>query len=318
MVLVGAEGTGKTSVARVTLRRAVGRRLVTVTLDPLCRTEAGLSTTIGAALGLFHVERFEDVERALAGRRRLVLLDGLEQAFLRTPDGINHVRRLLQLIAATRDRICWVVSVAHPTARLLEKLCNLKSWFTDCIDFPPLDGHTLSLVIENRCRLSGFEARYPAPNRQERRRLGRFGGGLRRLGESERRRAFYDALTDAAGGNIRDALTLWINTISRVDGAVVTLGHVTDQPLDWFDQLSRDAHRVAAALVLCGTLSSEEGVEVMRWPTDRVEAALAALHGAQIIERDDDARYQVWAPAWRRVTEQLEARRNLIPPEASS
>ena len=163
VLLVGAEGSGKTSVARVTLRRVVGRRLVTVGLDASARTESGLSSTIGAALGVFDVRRFSDIERALAGERRIVLLDGLEHAFVRTSGGLAHIRGLLQLIAATRDSICWVISVADPTARLLDRLCELRSWFTDHVDFPPLSAETLASIIETRCRLSGFKARYPNP-----------------------------------------------------------------------------------------------------------------------------------------------------------
>jgi hypothetical protein len=135
--------------------------------------------------------------------------------------------------------------------------------------------------------------------------------------DAERRRSFYENLASASGGNVRDALALWINAVTHVDGDVVNLSNIIEPSMAWFDQLGRDAHRVAAAVTVCGTLSAAEGVDVMHWPSARVDAALAALHGAHVIVLCGEDRYQLWPPASRRVTALLEERRRLIPMEES-
>ncbi|MEZ4268306.1 MAG: cation:proton antiporter [Myxococcota bacterium] len=308
MLVTGAEGSGKTSIVRMTLKRVTGGPIVTVAVDALARTEAGFAGAIGAAMDAYEVNDWATVEELLAARQPVMLLDGVEHAFTRTAAGLAHFRRLLRLIAGTRHHVCWVVVMAEPTARLLDEILGLRSWFTDHIHFPQVDGPTLEEVIQARCGLSGFRVDVPTPRKGA---LGRL--LFRGRAPAERRAAFYADLARASGGNIRDALALWLNSVERVEGDTVHLRSVAPLDVSWFDGLGRDAWHVLSLAMLSGTVSEAEIAEALRWSETRALGAISFLESAHLLVAiRDEGRFRVWPPVWRHVWEQLHARSLLL------
>jgi Kef-type K+ transport system membrane component KefB len=308
MLVTGAEGSGKTSIVRMTLKRAAGRPIITVAIDALARTEAGFAGAIGAAMDAYEVKDWETVEELLAARRPVLLLDGVEHAFTRTAAGLSHFRRLLRLIAATRSHVCWVVVIAEPTARLLDEILGLRSWFTDHVHFPRVDGPTLDEVIQARCSLSGFRVSCPPTRKSTLRRV-----LFRSRAPAERRAAFYADLAQASGGNIRDALALWLNAVERVEGDTVHLAPIAPLDVSWFDGLGRDAWHVLSVSMLSGTVAEAEVAEALHWTKARALAAISFLETAHLLVAiRDQGRFRVWPPVWRHVWEQLYARNLLL------
>lgn len=308
MLVTGAEGSGKTSIVRTTLKRAAGRPIITVAVDALARTEAGFAGAIGAAMDAYEVKDWDTVETLLSTRRPVILLDGVEHAFTRTAAGLAHFRRLLRLIAATRGHVCWVVVIAEPTARLLDEILGLRSWFTDHVHFPRVDGPILDEVIQARCSLSGFRVACPPTRKGAVSRM-----LLRSRAPAERRVAFYADLARASGGNIRDALSLWLNAVQRVEGDTVYLAPITPLDVSWFDGLGRDAWHVLAVSMLSGTIVEAEAAEALRWTETRALAAISFLETAHLLVAiGDEGRVRVWPPVWRHVWEQLHARNLLL------
>jgi len=308
----GAAGSGKTSMARVALKSLAGRHLVDVPLDADHRTEATLSEALVAHSGRRDAHTFDAVSKALsAGGRQVIILDGLEQLFVRTAGGLRLIRGLLHVIAATRDTVLWVVSVDEPTARLLEPLCDLPGYFTDHVTLSPQGAEALGSLIEARCRLSGFDVVWPPEAPGERRWWRRLTGRAPMAGEQRRR--FLRRLAQESGGNIRDALTLFVNAIEEIGQEEIRLAPLTAPSLSWFDQLGRDAHRLLAACVVCGALNPREAREVLLLPEERVAAACARLVGTGLLvpSGGDAGRLALRPHTWRRIVDLL-VERNLI------
>ncbi|MFT7579165.1 MAG: Kef-type K+ transport system membrane component KefB [Myxococcota bacterium] len=309
ILIRGAAGSGKTSMARVTLRTLEGRRLVDVVLTPDHRHEGALCEAIGTHADHFEARTFKALESALkSGPRRVLLLDGFEQLFVRSPESLRVVRGLLGLVAATREKVLWVISIDEPTACLLEPLCDLPAYFTDHLALRPLAAGELGQLLEARARLAGFDVQWPDDprGRSLSKRISR-----RPATESDQRKRFLAQLELASGGNIRDALTLFINAIDEVNTECIRLRPIQTQNFAWFDQLGRDAHRLLATIIVSGSLSEREATMALLWPIDRLRAAKARLSGAQLVVSVGNARFKVRPYAWRRVTAALESRNQL-------
>jgi Kef-type K+ transport system membrane component KefB len=308
MLVTGAEGSGKTSIVRMTLKRVAPHPIVTVAIDALARTEAGFAGAIGAAMDAYDLKTWSDLHTLLTQRRPILLLDGVEHAFTRTAGGLAHFRELLRLIATTRHNVCWVVVIAEPTARLLDEILGLRSWFTDHIHFPRVDGPTLDEVIQARCSISGFRVDCPP---QKRRRVADL--LFAASAPARRREAFYADLARASGGNIRDALALWLNAVERVEGDTVHLAPIAPMDLSWFDGLGRDAWHVLALSMLSGTVAVREAADALRWTEARARSAMAFLESAHLlVTTREEGRFRVWPPVWRHVWEQLHRRSLLL------
>lgn len=321
VLLTGDSGSGKTSVAHVVLRELSGRRLSEVKLHPFERNESGFCATVGAEAGCFDARTFDALASALTSRpeRTTILLDGLEQIFERTPEGLAHMRGVLGLIMRTRDSVCWVAAMNSPTARLLEHLCDIKAYFTDWIAFNPRSGEEIVCLIEARARLAGFAIEWPQAT------VHNFWDRLRpsiwQRDDEARRRRFAKRLSQVAAGNVRDGIAVFVNAVDTVEEEVVRLQEVRAPALSWFSRIGRDPQRVLALTVLTGSISVDEANVALRWPSHRLDASMSRLIGAQLLVRAEQApgdepgaRWQVRGAVWRRVCELLAENNLLIDP----
>lgn len=311
VLLKGAAGSGKTSVAHVVLRRLTERRLIELRLGPVERNETGFCASLGAESGAFEARTFEQLTRHLRSDRRVVLLDGFEQIFERTLSGLRHVRAVLKLVANTQESVCWVISINTPTARLLSRICDLRAFFTDEIFFGPLGHEDVFEVIDARCRLSGFNIGWPDGRDNQASMLHRM---FQPRDDEARRRRYCQRVAEAAHGNIRNALTLVVNGIERVEDETIFLAHVPTPRIPWFEQLGRDAHRVLALVVLTGSTAREEARSSIRWAPERLDAALSRLTngGALVPMVDHPERWELRPGIWPSVVRELEARNILM------
>ncbi|MEC8022439.1 MAG: cation:proton antiporter [Myxococcota bacterium] len=306
MLLSGPEGSGKSSVAQATLRGMLETDVVRVELGLGSRTEAELSRIIGTSIGAFGVGDFSALEAAILKQpKRVFLLDPFEELFSRTPAGLNHVRRVLELIENTRHAVCWVVCINGSARYLLDRMCHFSHAFTDRIVFVRKSGSELAEIMENRAQLAGFQVEYPSPRTAWSWLAGALRTGFR---TSELRRySFYRELARASGGNIADATNLWIRSIEGIDGDIVHVRNIGVPSLAWFGQLGRDAHRLLALAVVAGGVTRSEAREALRWSDDRLAPQWSLLHATGLfrpMESEPD-RFEVWPCSWRTVVERL-------------
>jgi len=308
----GDSGSGKTSMARVTLRQVAGRRLIDLTLGPEHRTETALCEAIGSQIKSPGTRTFRALERALGTSDRVILLDGLEQIFVRHASGVALMRSLLALIAATRGTTFWVGTIQEPAARLLEHLTDIPAFFTDHVRLEPQTATQLGTLLETRCRLSGFDIVWPeTPEGSESFLRAMF--RRRRPTTDELRGRFLTRLVRLSGGSIRDTLNLFINAIEDVGIDNVRPDHPRTPSLGWFDQLGRDAHRLLAAVIISGTLTAQEAREALLFSPGRIAAARALLLGAGlVVPVGEGDRVRVLPYAWRRARDLLLARNELV------
>jgi Kef-type K+ transport system membrane component KefB len=316
MLLTGSAGSGKTSVAHVVMRRLTERRLIEAHLGPIERTETGFCSSLGAEAGAFEARTFDQLTEHLLEERRTILLDGFEEIFERTSDGVAHIRKVLKLVALTRGMVCWIVAVNTPTARLLTRLCELRAFFTDEIAFGPLDAEDIYEVIDARCRLSGFQIGWPEGRDAQ-------ASFLQRIfpprDDDARRRRYCERVAENSDGNIRNALTLVVNGVVHVDNETIELEHATPPRVTWFEQLGRDCHRILALVVLTGTTGREEALRSLRWAPERLDASISRLvnTGALIPMREQPERLRLRSGVWVSVVQELEGRNLLIEGEDS-
>jgi len=330
VLVVGDAGSGKTSLARAALGRTApaeadaapgdeteaGRfGLAEVSLRPIDRDEVALCASLGAEVGIYGARRFEDLRDALlvGPRGRLLLLDGLEFALERTPEGLDFMRSLLDVIRATRHRHLWAASITTPAARWLERAVSLDGAFTDRVELPPRGPREIEELLEGRCRLAGMTVAYPHEERPDRGRL--WGRVLRlwRTGQHEdRRRRFYRRLVRVTRGNPRDAMARWVQAVEAVEGEVVRMGPIPARELTWFGQLGADAHRVLALAVVTGAVDVLTATRTLRWSSSRVRAALGLLEGVGILVPFGEGQLRVRPAVWGPVVDLLAAR-NLLP-----
>jgi Kef-type K+ transport system membrane component KefB len=204
-------------------------------------------------------------------RRMLIVVENTERLFRRNHDGVVRVRRFLELVAATSDHLLWVVLIAEPAVQVLDSALELRARFPAPLRVPPMSPDQLEQVLDSRHRLSGYTLRLEpgAPS---------LAGWLRSPGSAWRlsrghEAATYERLAQLSGGNVRQALRLWLTAahIDPDDPATVVLGPLPAEPSPLLDDLPLSSDVLLAALMLHGPLS---------------RADLLALHGQHSLDLD--------------------------------
>lgn len=202
----------------------------------------------------------------------MIVVENAERLFRRTPDGLVRVRRFLDLIAATSDQVLWVVLMAEPAVAVLDPALELRARFPTTLQVSGMVAEQLAAVLDSRHRLSGYALRLEpgVPTLSELIRE-----PLRARLWRSREDSAYERLARLSGGNVRQALRLWLTAAHSDpdDPGVVVVGPLPDHPTPLLDELPLSSRVLLAALMLHGPLR---------------RADLVDLHGAHALDLDDE------------------------------
>jgi hypothetical protein len=203
----------------------------------------------------------------------LIVVENSERLFRRTHEGLECMRRFLELVAGTSDHVVWVVLMAEPAVQVLDAALELRARFPAPLWVPPMRADELAQVLDCRHRLSGYALRLEpgAPS---------LAGWVRGPGTAWRlwRRhedATYERLAQLSGGNVRQALRLWLAAAHTDpnDAASVVIGPLPADACPLLDELPLSSRVLLASLLLHGPLP----------PTD-----LRAIYGQHALDLDGE------------------------------
>ncbi|PRQ03925.1 cation:proton antiporter domain-containing protein [Enhygromyxa salina] len=274
ILVYGDRGVGKRTLVRQLLQ-SVGPHVSVhwLRLSPALEREAELVRGLAPLLGVGDADPAADLSSlqqqvlaltstrlshgpehdARAQPRPMLVIENAERLFRRTGAGLERVRRFLDLVAATSDQVLWVVLIAEPAVPVLDAALELRARFEPAVRVPAMDAAQLAAVLDGRHRLSGYPLRIDAgmPSLTEWVRGPQTAWRLRRGLEQ----AAYERLAQLSGGNVRQALRLWL-AAARVDprdGSVV-VGPLPGYPCPLLADLPVSSRVLLAALMLHGPL----------------------------------------------------------------
>jgi hypothetical protein len=193
----------------------------------------------------------------------VIVIDDLELWWERRPGGLAALDELLDLVAATGDRVGFVLAGGASAIRVLGALRPLSSVIHEHLACRALTARELERVVLSRHESTGLRLK-----------LGNRTGDA--LGTWRRARLF-DAHFDYSGGNVGHALRAWVAHIDAFADDVVAIR--VPQPLDWdaIDDLAPEHVAVLIELVLHKHADAEKLARVTGEPAPAMRAALAEL-----------------------------------------
>jgi len=281
-LIVGARGSGKTSLLNCAaagvfageqiVRGAVKDRLI----------EPG--DVHGFLRGLLELEPGADLLQALAGERRVILLEEFERCFLRAVGGIRALTEFLRLIQGSARTTLWVVVINDAAFRYLDAMIQLGQRFSHRINAMAVERQALVAAILQRHHVSALRLQFaPPPAKQSQVQTVRRSLGLERSAEE----AFFDALYRQSEGIFRSGFELWLDSIERVEGGVVHMRQPLDpdyRPLE-AELTAADLHMLKAILQH-GSLSAERLALILSGSPAEHGLRLDRLQDLEIVEPD--------------------------------
>lgn len=292
VLIHGEEGSGKTSFVDHALRKVksqirydVVKRHFTHSVE----NESQLATNLAELLLGIDVDkedagiggaldRLRSRMRNATTPRRIVVVEGLHNFFLRTLDGFDALRKFLLLVQETSDTFFWIVTINTDSYHYLEHLFTPAHYFSTLIPLVPQEQDSLRAIIEARHHVSGLKLRFSehTGSSRARRRLPALLPTQRR--EEMLEEQFFIDLADFSQGNIILALYYWLRALQPVEDEEA-LDVIPIEPLDtaFINELDPQHLLALGAVITHGGLTLSEYARVSRRSLDDARGILTHL-----------------------------------------
>ena len=281
IILTGQRGSGKTSLLNCLTEQMAEHNLTRGEFGERLLTADDMDRFLRDLLAL---EEGDLVEQILEGERGLVVLEEMERTFLRKVEGYSAIRRLQNIIAATSQKILWVMAINEVSYNFLCRSVDLAPGFTHRIKTAVASLEDLQSAIMVRHELSGlrlrFRSRFERPSRLRdlRRKLSR---------EKEPEALFFERLAKQSKGVYRTALEVWLGHIEACEGGILYMRQVREPSLDGvLGELDNEDLFTLVAILQHGSLTTPEHALVFSRKAASSQAQLEELIGRELIEQD--------------------------------
>lgn len=274
-LVVARSGYGKTTFLSYVLRALRdGVRADLVTVVRRASSADDVAGALASALGIAPVADVETlVERLRSGPRRVVAVDDAHLWFLRGASRLEAWQTFDAIVERTRERVFWIVAVAHYPWEVIAWTIGGKSSFRSVVALRPWTEHEIGELIERRNEASGLAITYDdllvdelgITASDERTRLASTAQDYKRL------------VWDYAEGSPLVALHVWSRSlVPRGEGSIAVRLFARPDAA-WLEQLDESTRFVLAALVWHEELTTAEVHDVLRLPFRACESGMNEL-----------------------------------------
>jgi hypothetical protein len=280
MLVVGARGSGKTSL--LNCASDIAFTGVPVVRGQFCQRVLNDEQMFQFLRELFGISSGKDVAAFLNQGRRVAVIEEFERTFLRCMNGFGALRSFLRLVTATSSSTLWILSMNQASFGYLDAVLGLGRNCSHRINAMAVSRQQMMEAILQRHTLSGLRLQFaPAPAGDPRvKRLRRFFGL-----ELTPQQMFFDALYRQSEGLFRSAFELWLESIERIEGAVVHMLQPLDPSYNHLEaELKPDDLFALQAILQHASLTPEELADVFSIGIEEARSRLERLHALEILE----------------------------------
>lgn len=146
--------------------------------------------------------------------RQIIVIENLQNLFLRTVNGFKTLQTLFELISRTNKNIFWVTTCTLYSWEYLSKTINIQDYFSYEIPLDILDDKQIINIIMKRHRVSGYDLHFLPSDIDIKQ------PSFRKMSEEEQQQAlkekYFSKLNKIIRSNISLAQLFWLRSISNL------------------------------------------------------------------------------------------------------
>ncbi|MEO9804767.1 MAG: hypothetical protein ABJF04_16040 [Reichenbachiella sp.] len=213
----------------------------------------------------FQNDTFENLDEFVDclhdGSKKIIVLENLQNLYLRKVGGFAALQLLFQLITRTNKSVFWVTTTTAYTWSYLSKTINIGDFFSYSIVLDALTSEQIVNLIWKRNKISGFNIRFELTEKHWRDK--KFCALEDVDQQSQLKTEFFSELNKFAKSNVSLALIFWLLSTQDLDENTITIGSFKKPDLNFMTTLSMDKVYVLHALILHDGLSELQLSEVL-------------------------------------------------------
>ena len=233
------------------------------------------------------MKNLDQVETFLKnGSKRIVIIEDLQNLYLRKVGGFTTLQLMFQLMAKTHHQVFWIMTTTIYAWQYLDKTIHISEYFSYIIAMKELTHEQVKNIIWKRNRISGFNILFDAD--KERLNDKKFS----KLNEDEQqqllKKEFFSSLINFARSNVSLALIYWLLSTKRVDEKAITIGSFKNPDLNFINVLSMDKIYILHALIIHDGLTELQLNDVLYTTNIAIKLLLIELlQDGILLQRDD-------------------------------
>lgn len=313
IAVVGEKGSGKSTYLNFAIEEVFsGRNVIRIILTETYWSRAGLVKLLKSHLNLSKADSLEAIITAFKKRKRnnVIVLEGLQNLYLRNLNGYEALETLLYVISETKDSIFWITSCSSYAWSFLQKTSSLGDYYTHLIRSDNLSDEQIQSLIMKRHEASGYELIFEAGETQSKNRAYRKLLDKEEKAQQYLRETYFKELAKISEGNASIAMIFWIRSIRSFSDTHFYIAPMEVTSLQLVENLEPDILFTLAALVLHDTLTPEQLSMILQFNEEESRMMLIRLKTKGLLQQSGE-QYKLNHLMYRQVVKSLKER-NII------
>ena len=310
LAVIGEKGSGRSTLITYLEQELLSKeRVEHISIDDSISTEKELLDVICKQLKIQPKESINDIINLLKRRRRktVIVLENMQNGFLRTVRGYQAISSLLYLIAETKEQVLWVCSCSRYAWNFLNVAVKISDYFSHTIAVDSYNQDEIEELILKRQKASGYQLEFlpdesTAKSRSYKKLLDDPEAAQEYLSTQ-----FFNELSKMAEGNATVAMIYWIRSIQKIEGSFIYLKTVEFAGIQYLSELDSNTLFVLNAFVKHDVLTAKELAGVMNISTVDAETIISRLFSRGLLVRYEK-KYSLNDLIYRQVVRLLKSR----------
>ncbi|UII27238.1 hypothetical protein LVD15_02075 [Fulvivirga maritima] len=284
-VLIGEKGSGATTLLNFYLKD-LGTSSTVYRISP-SDTIHNLDELISCFAEAFKEEfrTEEELITFLNAKKKIVVLENIQKLYLKKVRGFDTLRKLMEIIAMTNEKVFWVCSCTKYSWNYLDKTINLSDHFSYHISLNDMSDASIISLIDKRHRVSGYNLKYePSGNELNNKKF-------KRLPENEQqqflRERYFHSLNNIAKSNVSLALVYWLRSTRQIEGNTIFIGSLNENDFSFMKGLSLDKTFALANIILHDGITEEEYSNISHASVSKVRSVLYPLYEDGVLIKEE-------------------------------
>jgi GTPase SAR1 family protein len=287
LVIIGEKGSGKSTLIRFLEEDTLPQKVYSISQEMTIWEKSDLLKVLTDALSLGSVEDEKELIEKIRKQRKgsTVILENIQNVFIRAMSGYTGIKTLLTIIAETRTDIFWVVTSSRYSWNFLQVYLKVGEYFSHVISTDKLSNDEIQSMIMKRQKASGYQLRFIPDPETERSRMYK-----KLLDNAEEQQEylkgkFFDKLTGIAEGNSTVAIIYWVRSIVDFNDNEITLKNLDVSGMDLLSNIESGSLFALSSFVLHDALTPEELGMSLHIPGSEAEMIISRMNTSGLLNR---------------------------------
>lgn len=286
VMLIGEKGSGTSTLINIVMKKIkIDSSVFREEFSGTIFEEKDLLDHLKKILKLDSVETKEELIETLnsLNERIIVIIENIEDFFLRIVDGFAALNMLMEIITSTNTKVLWITTCNIYSWNYLKKVININDFFIFNIKLCDLNNKIVEEIILSRHNISGYDLDFVAPKEIT---TQKSFIKLDKKGKQEYlKKEFFENLTKLTSNNIAVALFIWLRSIVSANEEKITVSLDMELDFSFLKSLSDQKLFSLMAILLHDGLSHEEHSKIFNISLKSSQLLFATLSDDGIIFR---------------------------------